>query len=52
MYNHSIQTTKRANEITLLLITTDKSHDVVFEDANIKVINIYEWLLLKNMEIK
>lgn len=39
-------------EITLLVITTDKSNDIVFEDTNIKVVNIYEWLLLKNMEIK
>lgn len=39
-------------EIALLLITADKSQYIVFEDINIKVINIYEWLLLKNMEIK
>jgi predicted AAA+ superfamily ATPase len=39
-------------DIKLLLITTDKSEDVIFEDTNIRVINIFEWLLFKNKETK
>jgi len=34
--------------IKLLLITTDRSEDIVFEGEQIKIINILEWLLLKN----
>lgn len=38
---------QKSSEISLLLLTMDKSKDVVFEDTNIKVVNIYEWLLFK-----
>lgn len=55
-YKRELRALVRAKEelqnqqnIELLLITTDKSQDVVFEGVEIKIVNIYEWLLLKNM---
>ncbi|KIM06207.1 MAG: hypothetical protein KU38_13400 [Sulfurovum sp. FS08-3] len=44
-----LQTT---NEISLMIITMDKSKEVGFEDTNIKVVNIFEWLLLRNQKYK
>lgn len=41
-----------SNQIDLIVLTLDSSQDVVFEGIEIKIINIFEWLLLKNMEIK
>ncbi len=38
---------RTTNEISLMVITMDKSQDVLFEDTNIKVVNILEWLLLR-----
>ncbi len=35
-------------DIKLLLITTDKSENIVFDDAHINIINIFEWLLFKD----
>lgn len=51
-YNRELRALLKANteltredEIRLMLITTDKSHEVNLEGVKIEVINIFEWLL-------
>ncbi len=34
-------------DIKLFLITTDRSEDIIFKDVDVKIINIFEWLLFK-----